>query len=759
MPRPVPAPSTIEINVGGNDITGYVVWALTQFEAQMAAIPGTFTITCRDINQELDFTTGDEVELIIDGQKLYGGYVLQVSKNYFFPADDTQTIDPSEVPSRQWVLNGSDYNILLDKRVLRDPTGYTSQIQRTPGPITDGEVIETYFPDYFDLPAGLTFDIQTPAKKTFTNGYRFKEQGTKMREVLDDLAQYGSVYYIDANLVLHFIPVQNTMAPWGLSDAPDWTTTIGFRDGEMTEDATAVVNDALVWGGSQWAGDGDIVFARRDNATSIANHGRWQLAEVHVGEENYRIQAEVTARAQVIVDGDESGVFAEGSKGLVNPEIQFKGTWFGNDVIGGTHLVPGEVVPITLEVFSATPINLPLRQAIITFPTTTPPNGDPYVQFTGFFGVLMSDPYWLWAYLRQIQKPVVPTVTTANSGTTTGNYGTYYQGTPAALSATLYEIPFSYIGGSTQVYVGGEIQIPNIDYTESSPSDGQITFTSTPTGYVWVTAYLAGAGEGTGVPPPPGGGGGSGGTIVYANPGELAAAIAAASNGDTLTLKGGNHVLGSGLTGSSAFNYGGISTSKYLTIQNFTGESPVITWAAGVRNNGLYFTGSSGPILLDGIAFQATSTVTHDSNGSAMLELDGGDDLTVVNCTFTGHSSYDDRQQLFYQRLGTNIQVSDCTFIANGSDGFGFHQYPADPVNPNCVVQNSSFEGFLVSGGVTSDSTITVDNCVFNNNNIAVQLRNDADNSVITNNSGTGNDETLQNNGCTGVTDSGNTWT
>lgn len=249
------------------------------------------------------------------------------------------------------------------------------------------------------------------------------------------------------------------------------------------------------------------------------------------------------------------------------------------------------------------------------------------------------------------------------------------------------------------------------------------------------------------------------GTQVAAGTG-LAAAIAAASNGATLLLRGGTHTIGSGLSGSPAANYAGIITSRYMTIKNYPGETPVVTWAADVRNNGFYFTGSAGPILVQGISFLATSTVTNDANGCAMIESDGCDDLTIDACTFTGNASWDDHQQLVYQRLGTNITVTDSTFSANGSDGFGFHQYPEDTGgDPVTLVSGCLFEDFAVSGGVTSDSVITVDGCTFNDNNIAVQLRNGADNSVITNNDGTGNTTELQLNGCTGVTDSGNTWT
>jgi hypothetical protein len=257
-------------------------------------------------------------------------------------------------------------------------------------------------------------------------------------------------------------------------------------------------------------------------------------------------------------------------------------------------------------------------------------------------------------------------------------------------------------------------------------------------------------------------------TLVPATDGSLASAIAAASDGDTLLLRGGNHVLGVGLSGAPATNYGGIVTTKKLTIKNYPGESPVITWASLVRNNGLYFQGTAGTRLVQGIRFLGTeSAVGQDANGSAQLESDGCNGLTVDQCIFDGADIYDDHQQLFYQRLGRNITCTDCTFNGNGSGGFGFHQYPEDVgVDPVTLVQGCTFNAFALSGGVTTDSKITVDASHFYNNHIGVQLRNGAVGSVITGNDGTGNTVAsgtpLQVNAPVtlgNITNTGNTWT
>lgn len=507
------AGSVIVIEVDGLDISDKCVYAQCSFEAQMAAIPGAFTVVVRDMDQTLEFITGKELTLSVDGQLIYGGYVTQVNKKYFFPADDTLTDGPETVESRQWLLTGVDWNILFDKRVLLSDGDPTVNIPAISGSITDASIITGYFGTYFDTTG---FDFGSAAvidNFTYADGYTWPTQGTTMRDVLDDLAQWGAVYWISADKVFHFMPYQDTAAPWGFSDVPNGQAIgdtpvplIGFRDGEYTEDATAIVNDALVWGGSEWALDGDIVFDRRENTTSITNHGRWQVGEVHTGEEGFKLQAGVTARAKSIVDGNFSGTYVTGSKGLVNPEEQFRCTWFSNKVpIDGTfvHLQPGSATPIELWVFSddggVTPYQttLPLRQLSITFPTLDP-TGDAYLQFDGFFGVQMSDPFWLWHFLREQrknnQRPFA--YSSANNGSVDPPYGSQYQGEPSPAtdsSTTVFTIPFGYIPGSFRVYADG-VLVATTAYTTSDPPAGEFTFTTAPaTGVeLWVVAILTG---------------------------------------------------------------------------------------------------------------------------------------------------------------------------------------------------------------------------------------------------------------------------
>jgi hypothetical protein len=46
--------------------------------------------------------------------------------------------------------------------------------------------------------------------------------------------------------------------------------------------------------------------------------------------------------------------------------------------------------------------------------------------------------------------------------------------------------PLGYLAGSTSVYLNGALQRPSIDYTESDPENGVITFFTAPASSDWV---------------------------------------------------------------------------------------------------------------------------------------------------------------------------------------------------------------------------------------------------------------------------------
>lgn len=519
----MPDTSTIQILYDeATDITNHVMYRDATFESIAGAMPGTFTITVKDPARVLSFTSGKRLKVLIDGQPLWHGYITWVSRKFAFPV--VRTDDLEKVSQRLWVLRGVDLNILFDKRVLRNPADYLHQLPNFTKTDMDGELIrEILCPDWLDLPAWLDYESEVddvvppfdPLVEGGTGIGAWMQQGSLWRAQMEDFAQFSAaVWYIGADEKLYWKALDDAVAPWGFSDQPNGTSTFGFRDLDLDQDGASMVNDAMIWGGSEWAGSGQTVFARETDATSITDHERWQLAETHFGEDGFRLQSGVDARAKVIVLGDPGSVGGDANRGLRFPQWNLTLTWFSHNVpeVMGTkaHLKPGHVVTFTFHTLGEddeTPLVLvlPLRSLSMSFPTIRPPEGgdaQTYVQFTGTFSLQISDPKKLWTFLRAMQtrqQRAVGAVATATTTDTSAAYGSLYNGDFSAApdsSETVFDLPsdFAYIGGTTAVYIDGILQIPGTDYTESDPAQGEITFTTAPTtgDELWIRCWLAG---------------------------------------------------------------------------------------------------------------------------------------------------------------------------------------------------------------------------------------------------------------------------
>lgn len=506
--------SAIVIKLNGVDITSRAIFATASFESLANAQPGTCEITCRDPAQNFNPVTGQEILLEVDGVRLWGGYLMQVSRTHPFDADSVPVVS-ADYTKRYWVLRGSDFNILFDKRILRKTTNYVESLPLIAGTTMDGTAIEFLMANYIDVPAGFNTttyvdnNIEVSANLSLEPDWSYQAQGSTLRVQMEDMTKrIGAVYYFDANKYLHWHALEAVESRWGFSDQPNYASITaspasyqgalwGFREVEGNEDGTALVNDALVWGGSEW-GNAGVKFARVQDATSITDHGRWQVGETHFGESGYGLVAGPLARANVIVKGPPGvGVGIGGAyeqKGMRYSQWSFRFVWHDKDIpeiIGvKDYLHPGDLVTIELETFGVTKL-LPLRSLRMTFPESKV-DGTTYVRFDGNFGIQLSDPFTLWRYLIKNQKRIASTsIATASNSSTSVPYGALYQGEPTPTpdgAEVVFTTPFGYISGTTEVYLDGLHQRRGIEYTESSPEAGEITFVVAPTGgsEVWV---------------------------------------------------------------------------------------------------------------------------------------------------------------------------------------------------------------------------------------------------------------------------------
>lgn len=518
----MPDTSTVVIMQNGVPITEFVIADSASFDAQINALPGTFEFTCRDEDQVLNFVNGDEITLDVDGVRMYGGYLTLITRKFAFPADNTQ-VGPGNVKSRQWVLRGVDYNVMFDKRVMRDdsdpPESYLRLFPTFAGDRKDGDLIRNVLTvDWLDIPPGFDTtsrvdDVVCPASLSDdpmvadcdpTAVGAWQDPGSPWRKQMESFARMsGVVWYMDPEKFLNWHALEDFEARWGFSDVPNnipvdgqpagtfFGATYGFREIEALENGETIINDALIWGGTDWSGDaGGTVFARRQNATSISDHGRWQYPETHFGDQNFASQTQVDVRASVIVNGQPGNVGGNINRGLSNEQWRVTLKWHAKDVplVSGTrdHLKVGNLVTLDLQTFGLTGVEalvLPLRQVKITFPALHP-DGTGYVRFEGTFALQLDDPWSLWKYLLSQRNRITATlISTVDATSVTVPYGaTFYDlatETPNGIITT-FSIPFGYIPGTLEVWVDGNLQTPVFALNESDPVAGEFDLAGAP---------------------------------------------------------------------------------------------------------------------------------------------------------------------------------------------------------------------------------------------------------------------------------------
>jgi len=510
------------------DVAQKAVIAAAEFEVAANATPGLANIILKDPDRELSFVTKRRIKLRIDGTDMWSGFVQRVGRSNFFSAGDGK----EETKSRQWILRCVDNNILLDSFIFYNKANETKAVPDVVTNTMDGVLLKRALDNYSDFPSYIgrdTYidDVRPPAQATIstTNPWAWPQVASKMRAIFEDLSLWSAaVFYVGPDDEVHYHALQDVEAPWGFSDRPNLLpiagsggyegSTYGFREASNDSDGTEIITDAFVWGGGAPVTT-TTKFARATDSDLEDIHGKWQMAETHFNERNFKTQENVTIRANMIVFGNPDGttggaqpgsVAGEGPRGLRFDQPSVYLTWHTRNVpfLSGTrrHLYPGDLVAVEMWAWSeddgATPYTklLPLRKLNISFPSGAK-EGKAHVRFNGYFDLRNDDSFALWKYLRKRRTStgIALTIGSATSADDGANYGDLIQMTPPAEavngSNTVFTFPFasgapgSYVPGTSTVFDNGiakhaDTATTTLDYAESDPENGEVTFHTAP---------------------------------------------------------------------------------------------------------------------------------------------------------------------------------------------------------------------------------------------------------------------------------------
>jgi len=333
--------SSMEIVVAGQNITTHCDIKRSVFEMHAGPLPGTAKVYVRDLGHELSIETGAEITLDIEDLRVWGGYVMSITREYAFPVDDTSV--PAETP-RYFVLDCSDYNILFSKRFIRNKKvgDEAKRVPKYPAGKHDDDIVHDLVNNYLDLED----DHLTYAKVQYVGTPQEDNPGspavpamTWATAMKNTALLPGAIYFIGADKDLAYADVDVEDAPFDLSDEPDGSTSYGYREMSIVEDGTMLATAAFVWGTG--LGQDKMTFKRYGEAGGDA----WQWSDYR--QDLYRPES-VLKRAKTYIDGS-----TQNNRGHKNPAITIRCTIIKPGLRAGmkVHFVCGlhgydDIIPI-----------------------------------------------------------------------------------------------------------------------------------------------------------------------------------------------------------------------------------------------------------------------------------------------------------------------------------------------------------------------------------------------------------------------------
>ena len=334
-----------------------MLFASARFMSAVNGVAGTASFRVRDDLGNVTYTPGQSLELIIDGLRVWTGFVSSVKRVYAFPALNVTEFGPT----RFFDIEGVDLNILFSRRIVFNQTTPADVLAPLYGPHTpDVTVIGDLFADWIDLTGdGLDTSTGVTAVATINedqNARPWEGSDTWGQAMQSISALPASIYYIRPNWEFAYVDTDTPDAPFGLSDVPDGVTTKGYREVEILMDGTNLANDVFAWGVGY--GSNAPVVSHISDSDSTSAHGLWQLGQTTFGV--YK-QDTIDRIADSILNG--SPEHRRGAKD--DREAVTLVTYEGG-------LLPAQKVDFHSEVFGFEDV-IPIRKMEVTFPAPDKP--------------------------------------------------------------------------------------------------------------------------------------------------------------------------------------------------------------------------------------------------------------------------------------------------------------------------------------------------------------------------------------------------
>ncbi len=355
-------PANTTVSVGGVQVGPDVNFTRTKLTTYSNGKPGTGEVWIRDLDRVHSFTTGAEVIVRYRNIRVWGGFVMGIRRAHVFPeGSGNLATEP-----RYLILQVVDYNILFERRIYYRKTDPAFMpVRRWANGYDDDAVISDIVTYYLDIGNDhLNFDVHhvgTPGLPQIScnpdapDNFQLGSAGWRWGDVMNAIvSQTGAVYYIDPDKTFRYVDdstKQSVFGYDGLSDTPSGTMT-GYRDFELVNDGSELVNEQFTWGVGQGA-TAPVLGHATDDA-SVAEHGLWQGAELRY---DMYCQDTVDLRAETWLSGSP-----QNHRGHKDDKVSIRATVFH------PYFRVADVLLAENTTFGFSD-DIPVRGAEITFPT------------------------------------------------------------------------------------------------------------------------------------------------------------------------------------------------------------------------------------------------------------------------------------------------------------------------------------------------------------------------------------------------------
>jgi len=233
----------IKITVNGTNNTDLALMDSIRIESVITKRIDTCAVTFVDRQGTLSLEEWDEI-IISDSTgstRYFAGFISHIERARIGI-------------TKAYKCRCQDYTVLLDRMLVNEV--FENK--------TDAEILSSLFSEYLSEIDATTY---VATGKTHD---RIVFNRCTLREAVDTLSrESGLDWYVDYNKNLHYFTEETNLASFGLSDAPDNSSTYPYSHLKYQRDATQIINRVTVIGGYYLSDDTDFELPGNGQTTEI----------------------------------------------------------------------------------------------------------------------------------------------------------------------------------------------------------------------------------------------------------------------------------------------------------------------------------------------------------------------------------------------------------------------------------------------------------------------------------------------------------